>query len=206
MEKQDLGASLDEGNEKYGGLSDFYKMEEGDNIMRILTSFHLYGEHYHPTDRDRSGVCIGKDENCLSCNHEEKPSVPTARWLAWAVNAEGLKLVKFGTRIMKSLKALQNESDWQFEGFPMPYIINVKATGAGTKEVVYTVIPKKPTEVKEDVMEALEKKLSPADIVQAMKDKKTKGGDGTAEKVNNVGVKGEIDYPEEDINPDDIPF
>jgi len=116
-------------------------------------------------------------------------------------------LWEFGYKIMEQLTALQHDEDYAFESFPMPYNINLSVKNAGTMEVVYTVLPApKPSELDKEVVELLDKKLSPAQVVEAMKEKqinKLAGKDvsGTKEGVDH--------YPtpeEEGIKLEDIPF
>ena len=203
MTKQNLNDTIDQANKDYGG-SDFFKFEEGNNEMRILTPFHVYAEHYSPSGY--KGVCLGKEEGCEGCKEGTKP---TAKWLAWGANKEGLKLFKFGHKIIKQISALQNDTEYSFEEFPMPYPINIKADGAGETTVVYTVMPRKVSKVNADLIKSLEDKLMPNQIVDGMKDKKkgvSEGDKQASEEYNNMGEKGKVDYPDEEINPDDIPF
>ncbi len=205
--EQDLNESVKKAEEEHGTGSDFFKFQEGPNVMRIITKFHRFAEHYHPSDKTLSGVCLGKDEICKACNREDKdPKPPTPKWMAWMANSEGLRIVKFGTTIMKQLGALQKDSDWSFSDFPMPYPININAEGAGTKEVTYTVIAKPKSESPPELLEALEKKRMPNQIVDSMIEKKEKERDGVVEHPRGVDA---IDYPDaedEGISPDDIPF
>ena len=97
MTKQNLNDTIDQANKDYGG-SDFFKFEEGNNEMRILTPFHVYAEHYSPSGY--KGVCLGKENDCGGC---EEGTKPTAKWLAWGVNKDGLKLFKFGHKIIKQV-------------------------------------------------------------------------------------------------------
>ena len=203
MTKQNLNDTIDQANKDYGG-SDFFKFEEGNNEMRILTPFHVYAEHYSPSGY--KGVCLGKEEGCGGCKEGTKP---TAKWLAWGANKEGLKLFKFGHKIIKQISALQNDTEYSFEEFPMPYPINIKADGAGETTVVYTVMPRKESKVNADLIKSLEDKLMPNQIVDGMKDKKkgvSESDKQASEEYNNMGEKGKVDYPEEEIDPNNIPF
>lgn len=193
--KQNLADTMTQANKDYpSGSGEWYKFLEGDNEMRILTAFHVYAEHFSMSGY--KGVCLGKEEGCQGC---EEGTKPTAKWLAWGANKEGLQLYKFGHKIIEQISAYQNDPEYAFDEFPMPYTINVKAKNAGSKEVVYNVIPRKVSEVNAKTIEALEKNHTPEQIVDAMKEKKQKGDEAD-------DPSPEIVYPQEDINPDDIPF
>jgi len=73
--------------------------------------------------------------------------------------------------IMENISQLQLDNDWGFDGFPMPYDINIRAIGAGTKEVKYSVIASPNREpIAEDILaelatkdiKAFQKKLNEA--------------------------------------------
>lgn len=72
----------------------------------------------------------------------------------------------------------------------MPRAINIKATGAGTKEVEYTVLPSpKETPVSEEVLAELAKKPTPEEIIELIK-----------------GKSKPVDYPESEITQEDSPL
>ena len=203
-----------DGMPEQGG--DWFKFKEGQNRIRIASNGEPLGEHF------KVGVCYGKKKGCKGCTGEN-PTEPSFKKLLWifdrtkvkvvedGVEVEreaGLKLAKFGSKILKQLDALSENPDYEFDTFPMPYDIVINAKGAGDKEVVYTVMPSpKLTPLTAEEVEKLEKQKTPVQIVQAMKDKQMKK-DGTfvAGPNDTHEASSGIDYPKDDINPDDIPF
>jgi hypothetical protein len=149
--------------------NDFFKFQEGSNKMRILTDFvrvesinrggkygGIVGGNTKPTAQD------SKDGN-----------VQVKGW-AWAlIRSTGeLKIVQFGKTILAPIVALRANDEYKFKDFPMPYDIDVQAKGAGTKEVVYTVVPARAnTEVTPEEMEGLNKQSTIAQILKAIIDK-----------------------------------
>jgi len=182
--------SLKEQLEQFGGESTgWFKMVEGDNPMRVLTAFTVFAEHFGTY----KGVCIGEDENCEGCKEGTKAN---PKWLTWIHDKKDdqVKLAKFGYTIIKQLSTYQDDSEYAFSEYPMPYDITINAKGAGTKEVEYTVKPARTnTPCDPDVLEKVDKEEETDVIVEKMKDKKR-------------GVKQpQVDYPE-GPNPDDVPF
>ena len=79
----------------------------------------------------------------------------------------------------------------------MPYNLNIKTKYAGTTKVTYNVIAAmKHTEVPEEVLKQLEDETPVQIVLNSMKDKAKKQHEGEPE----------VDYPDDDINPEDIPF
>ena len=203
MAKQSLDESIDEANKAYGGPSDYYKLKNGDNLVRILTPFKVYGKHFSKSGY--KGVCIGREEGCKGCEEGTKPN---AKWLAWGYvpakwNDEivnELRLLDFGYKILTQLRDWQKDDERGFAEFPMPYAINIKTQNAGQTDVIYTVMPRKDSPVDEAMMIAMEKKQTPEQIVEAMKEKKGKGDKQVALTGKNY------EYPQDSIDPDDIPF
>lgn len=200
---EDLQKSLDTGNKQYpGGGGDWYKFQEGSNKMRILAFPAVLGNHYDRAKDGYKGVCIGKDEDCPGCTSGQKP---TAKWLTYIHDhrTDEIAIVKFGYKIMEQLNALQKGEEYAFESFPMPYNIDIQLKDAGTLSAVYSVqASRKNTDVDSKLIESLENKNTPEQIVEAMKDKKVKELSGT-------DTPAKVEYPTEEdagIDPDQIPF
>jgi hypothetical protein len=158
---------------------EYFNMQEGDNRFQLLTHcapqpLKWTGTKYEPAEEGDTNISI--------------------KGVCWVLQDEKIKLAQLPYTVVKAIRALQNDPDYTFEEFPMPRLINVKAKGAGTKEVEYSVIPApKEVSVSKEVMEELAKKPTPEEMVEKMKGKK-------ADKP--------FEYPEraDDINPADTPF
>jgi hypothetical protein len=72
--------------------------------------------------------------------------------------------------IIKSIRQLMADEDYAFSEWPMPRMINIRAIGAGTKEVEYSVIPSpKEAPVAPEVLEQLATKPTPEEMVEKMR-------------------------------------
>ncbi len=172
--------------------SEWFKITEGENRIRILSDGEMIFEHF------KRGVCIGKEEGCPVCMEGEKPSMRVLFWILDHKDGK-VKLAKLPYMIFKMIASYQKNPEYAFTEVPMPYDLTITAKNAGTKEVEYGLIPaRKETPVSNEVIEKLSKEKMPNEIVKAMKEKALKSaGKKPIEKV---------EYPAEDINPDDIPF
>jgi hypothetical protein len=94
----------------------YFKIKEGNNNIRIVTEFLLYESSYQ-----------GR---------------PTKKFVGFIIDRAdgGVKPAFLAKTIIDQIADLQMTEDYGFDGVPMPYDVNIKATGAGTKEVQYTVI------------------------------------------------------------------
>ena len=200
----DLDKMFDDVNKTYGSNdkqeSDWLKIKEGRNKVRVLSGLEPIPSHF------KYGYCLG-EKDCTFRNEDgehPRPSVKFTTWV-WSYDEKAIRLANFAWKIAESLRTLSHDPDYAFTEFPMPYDVTITATGAGTKEVEYGVTPARAnSDVPPEALKALEKKKSPADVREAMKKKKMKEL-GIAEKEAPV-VVGAIEYPKEDINPEDIPF
>lgn len=192
----------DEKSEHAQRSDNWFKFKEGKNSIRILTEPIAIYEDY------KLGMCY------TDCGF--KGSI---KYMAYVIdNADGMiKTMKIPYGIFQYIANLETDEDWSFEGFPMPYDLNIQATGAGQKEVKYDVKPRpQRTDVSEVVMNTLSKKKTIPELIVMFKqrNKEKHLADGT---FNSLGAKKEvkeeknymptaIEYPEEEIDPADIPF
>lgn len=99
------------------GGGDYFKLKEGDNRMRLLTDCLPH-----------EGTYQGKKN---------------FKWLCYVLDRRDGKVKPFfmAHSIYKQVAALQMSDDYAFADVPMPYDLTINAKGAGTKEVVYTLLP-----------------------------------------------------------------
>ena len=107
-----------------GGTSDFFQFEEGVNRMRILVmpkviAYHFFGEGQKPD------VCVGIDEGCP--HHKEGIKRPTIKLCTYVIdrNDNKIKFAELPLSINYSLNDLQEDSDFAFSDFPMPYDVKI---------------------------------------------------------------------------------
>lgn len=123
--------------------------------------------------------------------------------VCWVLQSEDgipyIKQAKMPYSIVRSIRELQQNPEWEFE-LPFPHTLTLGAKNAGTKEVEYSLTPSpKKIVIPAEILEELKKKPTPEEIVEKIKGK----ADDTKVSPSKSGA---IEYPTEDINPDDIPF
>lgn len=205
-----------------GGTSDFYKFKEGDNKLHILTEPMIQVSRYG------YGICY---EGAPYCNKEAiqkefdqkvaeakaagksaeeikkiKPANLTKKWMCWAIDRanQELVLVTLPYGVSKTLGEMKASEESGWEGWPMPFGINIKAKNAGKVTVEYEVIASRNnTAITEEELADLAKKTPVDQILDRMKVKAREKVEGASSAP--AGEPG-VDYPVEDINPDDIPF
>lgn len=150
----DLKKQREAQSEHDDGGGSWFKFAEGNNVIRVLSRPTVFYEAF------KIGVCYH------DCRYKGSP-----KGMAYIFHEGKIKLARLPYGILENLVALEQDEDWAFEGFPMPYEINIKADGAGTKEVKYTLMPKKPTELDKAVLDELAKKTDTDKIVEGMKTK-----------------------------------
>lgn len=194
--KDDIAAE----SKQYGGSTsgDFFQFEKGVNKMRILVkpkviAFHFFGKGVKPA------VCIGMDEGCP--HHKPESDKPTIKLATYILDRkdEKVKLAELPLSISYSLDDLQEDEDFAFTDFPMPYDVKIThdPDNKDPKAKYRLVGSPKREELNEEEFskfsEAM-KKMTPEQYVQTRKDKQKGGTDKNTE------------YPKDEINPDDIPF
>ena len=195
--KEDIEAQ----SKKYGGgggNSDFFQFKKGLNRMRILAepkviAFHFFGRGEKPV------ICIGIDEGCqYHKKDDKKSSIKLATYIIDRDDENKIKFAELPLSISYSLSDLQEDSDFAFEDFPMPYDVKVTSDPENVDpKSKYRLVasPKQEpltTGEKEGLDEAM-KKMTPEQYVQIRKDKQK--GEKTSDK----------EYPEEDLSGD-VPF
>lgn len=147
------------------GGGEWFRIVEGDNVLRVLTEPEMIFEKY------KTGICYE------GCGYEGTPKF-LCYVMVKEVGVDGeeelvIKLAKLPYKIGKQIAEYQTDEEYSFEDWPMPYNIKIKAKNAGTKEVEYTVLASpKQTPVPSDILEELKKQKPVQEIIQKMKDKK----------------------------------
>jgi hypothetical protein len=157
------------------GKGDTFKFQEGDNRIRVLSpgkpiaTHRISQKEYH--------TCYGAENGCPY--HTDGVPDPNVKFVMWVIDRKDkkIKLAFMPYTIIKNLTMLQNDPDYQFNGLPMPYDINVNANKAGTKEVTYTVLPKKEEALTSDELAEFEKQKPIDDVIERLKSKESKGED-----------------------------
>jgi hypothetical protein len=204
---------------------DFFKFKEGANRLRIMS------EPVIKVFRFGYGICYEGAPYCQKATLDKEleeakaqakkdgkdPSkvaikMPSKKWECWAIiRGDGKKIkdkfaiVDLPYGVSKELLTMMTSDEAGFKGWPMPYDINITAKNAGTFDVDYKVLASRTNSDVTDEEMAEYAKLTPInDILERMKDKKRKEVEGgTSSSTQDSDA---IEYPSEDVNPDDIPF
>ncbi len=207
-----------ETNQQYNSArgNDYFSFKEGPNTFRVLTEPILYFQRYVPS--------IKKYEICYTdCGYQGDP-----KFMCYVFDRTDnkVKLARLPFSKGQEIANLENDTDYGFTGFPMPYDITISAKNAGKKEVEYSAPLPRPVKALPDEVLAEIKMVKPSeDIIEKQKsDQKAKHvADGTfqkeqdrkaalAQELASKRVVGggkpidSIEYPVNDVNPDDIPF
>jgi hypothetical protein len=129
---------------KVGG-SDYFKVQNGNNIIRVLTE-GVYKED----------------------NYQGRK---TSKCVMFVIDCKDGKVKPYFApyTVYKAIASLEEDPFYKFQGMPMPYDINVKAENAGTKEVNYNVqaSPNK-SEITAEELAAAKEKGSILDYVKGL--------------------------------------
>jgi hypothetical protein len=167
---------------------DYFNINEGDNRFVLLSHFAPLAQIFDPSTK-RYKIA------------EEGEKGASIKGVCWVAQKDGedwyVKSAKMPYTVVKMVRDLRDNEDWDFQ-IPFPHPLNLKATGAGTKEVEYSLQPSpKEVEIPQDVLKVLSEKPTPEEIVEKMKENA---------KADSEADKKFDGYPEEEINPEDIPF
>lgn len=211
-------------HQRSSGSGDFFKFKkDGDYVFRILTepvkkvSRYGYGICYEGApycqkaqiDQDwqalqQKAVAAGKNPKDV-----KRPGV-SVKWMSWAILREKVNnavensyvIFEMPGKIATPIREYMDSEDYGFKEWPMPYDITIKVKDAGQTSVEYTVLPaRKNTPLTDEEQEAMAKLMSIQSIKERIqaKQKEKYESEGSA-----TGTK--VEYPTDDINPDDIPF
>jgi hypothetical protein len=149
---------------KVGG-SDYFKVQNGNNIIRVLTE-GVYKED----------------------NYQGRKS---SKFVMFVIDRKDGKVKPYFApyTVYKAIASLEEDPFFKFAGMPMPYDINVKAENAGTKEVNYNVqaSPNK-TDLTGDEIKAAQEKGSIADYVKGLKEQADQPQDASASFADGTPV------------------
>lgn len=120
---------------KTGG-SDFYRLEQGMNRLRIVSGVEERGTHFASSQK-KSFSCQGKD-TCEYCKAGDKVKM---KFLMYVIDRRDnqVKLAEFGYSIVREVAKLQKDEDYAFAEYP-DYDLKITKSGEGMN-TEYTVTP-----------------------------------------------------------------
>lgn len=198
---------IQEESKKYGGggSSDYFKFEnKGIYKMRVLHQPKVIATHFFGKGNP-AVVCVGVDEGCT--HHGEGADRPSIKLATYIIdrNDNKVKMAELPLSISYSLNDLQEDEDFAFSDFPMEYDIKITYDPDNKDpKAKYRLAPSpNKAELTEEEQIALAEALKKQTPEQYVERKKAKQVGGVSQR--NDAPAG-VDYPHDDINPDDIPF
>ena len=135
---------------KVGG-GDYFKVQNGNNIVRVLTEGVYHESAY--TDQKSGKVST------------------TKKFVMFIIDRKDGKVKPYFAPyvIYKAIASLEEDPFYKFQGMPMPYDVNIKVENAGTLNVTYNVqaSPTK-SEITPEELAAAHDKGSIADYVKGL--------------------------------------
>lgn len=166
----------------------FLKLQNGKNVVRIVSEFESYGNHYIPTEK-RSHICTGTD-TCKYCKEGDKAKI---RFLLYVIDrstpvVEGqvdIKLLDVGYSVFDQISDFAKAEGYGFDVIPN-FDITIEKTGVGlTTE--YKVIPQRnESELTEEELLAVEALDPVKDILTARREKQDK--ENGADQINYANI------------------
>jgi hypothetical protein len=179
-----LADSLKQTEKEYEiGGGDYFKFEEGDNKIRVLTMWEPLATHFVGSGRKKEPhVCYGKDKGCPY--HDEGaplddesglPKNPTVRFVTYICDrkdSDRVKIAALPYTVVKAITALQGDEDYMFDNFPMPYDVKITYDRNASGSAMYNVVPSPNREPLPDfVMNGM---ITKKDIIRIVDEKKSK--------------------------------
>ncbi len=203
-----LKDDLKQDMKKYGGTtqSDYFEFENpGVYKMRLLVQPKIIAYHFPP--QGRPDVCVGIDEGCT--HHGTDAKKPTIRLVTYIIdrNDGKVKRAELPLSVSYAINDLQEDADFAFEDFPMPYDVKItydpKNSDPKAKYRLVASPKQEPlTDEEETQLSEALKKQTPEQFVEMKKKFQVEG------KVSHAKPAETTEYNNEEgpINPDDIPF
>lgn len=216
-----------------GGGNDFFSFKKsGEYVLRVLTEPLAMATHFFGKGVPGS-VCYGKDKGCPF--ESARYDSPTVKFQCYLIDRSDGK-VKIGElpwSVISVLADLEEDNDWSFVGYPMPYDIKVKVDkeNADPKQIYKTLgVPRREALTTEEENE-FSRKASVQTVEQYIALRKEK----QIEKHKEAGIwlseekraeieaariaegkavaaahahekSSEVAYPDKEYNPEDITF
>lgn len=211
--------------------SGVYKLRLLTKPVAMATHFFGKGQGSHICYGEDKG-CPFHGENAPKDDKggEKKPSVKFVMYVADYSDGGKVKLGEIPYSVLGAVADLEKDEDFKFDGYPMPYDIKVTfdKENKDPKQMYKTLGAPTRSEISDEMRNILLDKVtsnSPEQFVQKRKDSELEKqkADGTwqaeqdrrqkrRDEIASMRVEGGgkpidvIEYPENDINPEDIPF
>lgn len=197
---------INEESKKYGGFNSkrFEFEEKGIYKIRILVKPKVVATHFFGKGNP-SVVCVGIDEGCP--HHERDAKRPSIKLATYVIDRRDgkVKIGELPLSISYAINDLQQDSDFAFSEFPMPYDVKITydPNNKDPKAIYRLVASPKQEPLTEEEKAALAQEMEFETPEQYVEKKKQRQRD---KKEAGASSGTSVEYPKDDINPDDIPF
>lgn len=201
-----------------GGNSDFFEFEKGLNRIRILTEPEVLATHFFGKGvpahicygKDKGCVYHGKDPNSKDGDDYKKPSIKLCAYVIDRQDENRVKLAELPLSLSYSLTDLEEDPDFQFDSYPMPFDVKIMYDPENDDpKAKYRMQPSPNkvllTEEEGKDFAAKMERMTPDAYVEKRKRKQMQK-DGMLPPDETVVAEEGVKYPDEGINPEDIPF
>ncbi len=252
-----INQQLNEGQREAGGAkTSYFKFKSGDNRLRILTAGEVMSTHFlegngtvKPSitpDGMKASVCYGWEKGCpfhgdnAPVDKNGKEKMASTKYTCYVVDIndpeKSVQLADLPYSVTKQIGDLQDNVDYSFTDFPIPYDVTIKFNKELSPTEMYKVIPSPKREpVSDEIMAKLAEEMSlvtpqdhvakkkryeiknhqekgiwisPKKATEIKKKWRQKANEENEKKIESGEIKSEpaVEYPVNEIDPADIPF
>lgn len=181
-----INDQLNQSSKEYGvgSATNYFKFQRGDNRLRILTAGEVLATHFFGKGV-KASTCYGIEKGCpfhgdkAPKDPEGKEKKPSIKYVCYVIDVndktQSIQLADLPFSIIKQVGDYQQNIDYAFDSFPMPYDITIKfdpdsASPAGMYKVIAS--PKREP-VSDEVMSKLAEEMSMLTPAESVSKKKT---------------------------------
>lgn len=126
---------LDAQTKQYGGATsgDRFEFKKGVNKMRILVFPEILATHFLGGKGGTAAICIGIEEGCpyhgdkAPRDDKGNEKLPSLKLCTYIIDREDgkVKLAELPLSVRYALKDLQDDEDFAFDDFPLPFDVKI---------------------------------------------------------------------------------
>lgn len=205
---------MEQASKEYGvGGSDtnFLRFEKsGDYRMRILTAGHPLGTYFFGKGI-KPRVAYSDMADKPKDPETGEPMKPNVKFVCYVIDRDDgkLKVAELPWTVVKAVSSFQEDEEFAFDDFPMPFDIRVTFDKDAAPADKYKVMPaRNNTDLTEEEQKAFEEKMSqmtPEQYVEKRKDKQREADAAEASYEQLGNTQHATDYPE-GPSPEEVSF
>lgn len=191
-----------------GGQSDKYEFVRGANRLRILNFPAILATHFIGGKGGTAVICVGIEEGCQ--HHKDDDKNPSLKLVTYVIDRKDgkIKLAELPLSVRYALKDLQDDEDYSFDDFPMPYDVKITSDPDNTDPKAKYRLVGSPNRVpltadEQKEFEELMSKMTPEKYVEKRKAKTKVATEFNSLSTQEAPQAEDDDYPE---SAGEIPF